>query len=335
MTLRGSTNLPARSPSFRARRKQEEAVLAYLLLLPSTLILAAFGFWPLVNAAWLSLQEWHTVPGGFVGLANYRQAFTAEPAFWKSLQVTVWYVLGTVPATLILGYLLAELLLTRIRGLGLYRVLFFLPYVVSPVAAAAVWKWIYNPNFGLANAVTDRLGFHSRWLFEDTGVFRMAADTLHLSLPAWASGPSLALVCIIAVAIWQNLGFAVVILLAGLSAIPADVTDAARLDGARGWGLVRYVRLPLASPTLFFLMIVFTIRAFQSFTQVYVLSPDGRGGPNETTRNLTLYIVQSFNENAARLGPGYGAAVAMALFGIILLLTLVQFRVAGTQVHYQ
>lgn len=298
-------------------------------------MLVGFGFWPLVNAGWLSLREWHTVPGGYVGLSNYRQALTAEPAFWKSLQVTVWYVLGTVPATLILGYGLAELLLARIRGLGFYRTLFFLPYVVSPVAAAAVWKWIYNPSFGLANAAAARLGIHSRWLFEDAGVVTLAAGSLHLPLPSWAGGPSLALVCIIGVTVWQSLGFAVVILLAGLAAIPSDLTDAARLDGARGWALIRYVRLPLVSPTLFFLLIVFTIRAFQSFTQIYVLSPDGRGGPNETTRNITVYIVQSFNENAARLGPGYGAAVAMVLFAIILVLTLVQFRVLGRQVHYQ
>jgi multiple sugar transport system permease protein len=334
MTPRGSTNLPASYPGFRARRRQE-AALAYLLLLPSALILGAFGFWPLVNAGWLSLREWHAVPGGFVGLANYRQAFFAEPAFWKSLQVTVWYVLGTVPATLILGFGVAELLLARIRGLGLYRTLFFLPYVVSPVAAAAVWKWIYHPSFGLANAVTAPLGLHFRWLYEDAGLFRLGADALRLPWPAWADGPSLALVCIIGVSVWQSLGFAVVILLAGLAAITEDLTDAARLDGARGWALIRHVRLPLVSPTLFFLTIVLTIRAFQSFTQIYILSPDGRGGPNETTRNITLYIVQSFNENAARLGPGYGAAVAMVLFGIILLLTLLQFRVLGTRVHYQ
>jgi len=327
--------LPASYTLPRARQRRAEALLAYLLLAPSAILLVGFGFWPLVNAGWLSLREWHTVPAGFVGLSNYGQALTAEPAFWKSLQVTVWYVLGTVPATLILGYGLAELLLARIRGLGFYRTLFFLPYVVSPVAAAAVWKWIYNPSFGLANAAAARFGIHSRWLFEDAGVFRLAANSLHLSLPSWAEGPSLALVCIIGVTVWQSLGFAVVILLAGLAAIPVEVTDAARLDGARGWPLIRYVRLPLVSPTLFFLLIVFTIRAFQSFTQIYVLSPDGRGGPNETTRNITLYIVQSFNENAARLGPGYGAAVAMVLFAIILVLTLVQFRVLGRQVHYQ
>ncbi|MGV3724419.1 MAG: carbohydrate ABC transporter permease [Actinomycetota bacterium] len=288
-----------------------------------------------MSATLLSLREWQTAPGGFVGLANYGKALTGEPAFWKSMAVTGWFVLGTVPTTIAVGYLLAELLHSRISGLTFYRTLFFSPYVASPVAAAAVWRWIFNPNFGVANAVAGRFGVQLRWLSEEAGVFQLLAQSVQQNLPGWAAGPSLALVCIIGVTVWHSLGFAVVILLAGLAAIPTEVTDAARLDGARGWSLLRAVKLPLLSPTLFFLLVVFTIRAFQTFTQIYVLSVDNRGGPNESTRNITLYIVQSFNENAARLGAGYGSAVAMILFVIILALTLVQFRVLGRRVHYQ
>lgn len=325
---------PKRPCKLRSSRGRE-IVLACLLLLPSALVLGAFGFWPLFSAAWLSTQEWRTAPGGFVGFANYQQALTAEPGFWKSMQVTGWFVLGSVPISIAVGYLLAELLHSRICGIAFYRTLFFSPYVVSPVAAAAVWRWIFNPSFGVANAVTGRLGFQLRWLSEEAGVFQLLAQSLHASLPDWAAGPSLALVCIIGVTVWHSLGFAVVVLLAGLAAIPLEVTDAARLDGARGWSLLRAVKLPLLSPTLFFLLVVFTIRAFQTFTQVYVLSVDNRGGPNESTRNITLYIVQSFNENAARLGAGYGSAVAMILFVVILALTLLQFRALGRRVHYQ
>jgi multiple sugar transport system permease protein len=183
--------------------------------------------------------------------------------------------------------------------------------------------------------VTTPFGFRLRWLSEETGVFQMLAEAVRVDLPDWAGGPSLALMCIIGFGVWQSLGFAVVVLLAGLAAIPPDVMEAARLDGARGWALLRAVKLPLLSPTLFFLLVIFVIRAFQTFTQVYVLSVDNRGGPNESTRNITLYIVQSFNENAARLGAGYGSAVAMLLFLIILALTLLQFRVLGRRVHYQ
>jgi len=309
-------------------------LLAYLLLAPSLLIIGGFGLLPLANAALLSLREWRLAPGPYVGFANYQQALHA-PDFWQSLGVTAFYVLGTVPPTLILGYLIAEALHARIRGLGFYRTLFFLPYVVSPVAAAAVWKWILNPSFGIATAALAPLGLRPQWLREEAGVFTLAAQALHVPLPEWAGGPSLALVCIMAVSVWHSLGFAVVVLLAGLAAVPQDVTDAAQLDGARGWRLLRHVKVPLLSPTLFFLLVVFTIRAFQVFTQIYVMSVDGRGGPAGTTRNLTLYIYECFNTNAPRLGAGYGAAVAMLLFALVLLLTLVQFRVAGRRVHYQ
>lgn len=324
-------------PTRGALRRRQEAALAYLLLAPSALILAAFGFAPLIQAALLSFREWRLQPGGFVGLENYRQALLLQPeaaAFWKSLGVTVYYVLGTVPPTLVLGYLLAELLHSRIRGLAVYRTFYFLPYIVSPVAAAAVWRWMLNPNFGVANGVLARFGVQPRWLDEEAGIFQLLGQALHLPVAPWAGGPSLALVCIMAFSVWQSLGFAVVVLLAGLAALPAEVTEAARLDGARGWSLMRHVKLPLLSPTLFFLTVVFTIRAFQTFTQVYVLSTDNRGGPGDTTRNITLYVVQSFYDNAPRLGPGYGSAVAMLLFLIILVLTLVQFRVLGKRVYY-
>jgi multiple sugar transport system permease protein len=318
----------------RIPRRWRDAGLAYLLLLPSALILGTFGFAPLVNALLLSFRDWRLVPGPWIGLRNYQQALTEEPQFWQSLGVTLWYVAGTVPLTLVLGYLIAELLHARIRGLGFYRTLFFLPYIVSPVAAAAVWRWILNPNFGVANAAMARVGAPQAWLQEEAGLFHLLGQAAGIDLPAWAGGPSLALTCIIGVSVWHALGFAVVVLLAGLSAVPGDVLDAARLDGARGWSLLRDVKLPLLSPTLFFLLIVFTIRAFQTFTQIYVMSIDNAGGPQGATRNITLYIVQSFNDHAPRLGPGYGSAVAMILFVIILALTLLQFRVLGRRVHY-
>lgn len=337
MSIGGPLQHSSRTRPAAAARARREAVLAYLFLAPSAVILSAFGIFPLVNALLLSFRDWRSVPGGWVGLHNYQQALLQQPEsgqFWQSMGVTVYYVLGTVPLTLLLGYLVAELLHTGIRGLAVYRTLFFVPYVASPVAAAAVWRWLLNPNFGLATAIAARFGAHPRWLEEDAGIFSLLASALHLPLPTWAGGPSLALACIICVTVWHNLGFAVVVLLAGLAAIPGEVMDAARLDGARGWAMVRRLRIPLLSPSLFFLLIVFTIRAFQTFTDIYVLSPDNRGGPAYTTRNITLYIVQAFNENQPRLGPGYGSAVAMLLFAVILTLTVIQLRVVGRRVHY-
>lgn len=333
--MRGVGSLMSRAIPSRRGRRWKEAGLAYLLLVPSAVIIGMFGFLPLLNALLLSLRDYRLQPGPFIGLRNYQTALLGpgeSAEFWQSMGVTVYYVIGTVPLSIALGYLLAELLHSRVRALGFYRTLFFMPYIASPVAAAAVWQWILNPNFGVATALAERAGQHPRWLQDETGILRLLGTTLHLPVPDWAAGPSLALVCIAGVTVWQNLGFAVVILLAGLASVPGDVVEAARLDGAAGWTLLRRVKIPLLSPTLFFLGVVFTIRAFQMFTQIYILSPNNQPGP--TTRNITLYIVQSFYENRPRLGPGYGAAVAILLFLVILVLTLVQFRVLGRRVHY-
>lgn len=318
-----------------ARGRWRDAWLGYALLAPSALLLAVFGFYPLLASFVLSLREPGPAAGPFVGLANYSAVLRADPDFWHALAVTLWFVLGTVPATLILGYLLAELLHRPIRGRTVYRALFFMPYIVSPVAAAAIWRWIFDTDYGLANAALQKVGLERlTWLNDSTGVVELLGRGVGATVPAWAAGPSLALTCIIVVSIWHMLGFAVVVLLAGLTLVPGEVTEAARLDGARGWALLRHVRLPLLSPTLFFLLVVFTIRAFQTFSQIYVLSPDRRGGPEGTTRNVTLYIYLAFREYSS-LGPAYGSTVAFLLFAVILSLTLLQFRVLGRRVHYQ
>lgn len=308
--------------------------VAICCVLPSAAILGAFQVWPLLYAAWVSLHRWGIRPGPFIGAANYAQALRAGP-FWQSVEVTLWYVLGTVPLTLLLAYLIAELLNRKIPGRDFYRVLFFTPYIVSPVAAAAVWKWVFTSASPLVNgALIDRLGMshlpNQTWLLQPRGVFLWLAQGLGMDLPRWAQGPSLALCCIMAVTIWTSLGFAVVVLLGGLSQVPTEVLEAAELDGATGWRLRRHIIWPLLSPVLFFLLIVFTIRAFQAFSQIYVLT--GENNLLGTTSTLTYYIYETaFRGAGAR---GYGSAVAFLLFGIILLLTWLQFAVLGRRVHY-
>lgn len=329
--------LPGRAPAHAgsASRQRREAGLAYLLLAPSALLLGTFGFFPLVYAFILSLRDKGPQAGAFVGPANYGEVLRGDPDFWHSLGVTLYYALGTVPATLILGYVLAELLHAQLRARGLYRVLFFMPYIVSPVAAAAIWRWIFDTDYGLANALLREL--HAQrleWLNEPAGVLQLLGSRLGWHVPGWAHGPSLALVCIMIVSVWQGLGFAVVVLLAGLAGVPSEVMEAARIDGATGWALIRRVKLPLLSPTLFFLLVVFTIRAFQTFTQLYVLTPDSSRVPNGSTCNVTLYIYLAFREYS-RLGPAYGSTIAFILFLIIVALTLAQFRLLGRSVHYR
>lgn len=308
-----------------------ETGLAYLYLLPALIVVIGFHLLPVGYAFWVSLHNWSIAQGRFVGSGNYERLLT-DPDFHNALRTTLWFVVGTVPLELGLGLLIATLLFQPIRGRGLYRTVFFLPYVTSTVAAAAVWTWLFNPQSGVANALLTSAGLPAqRWLQEPTGVLALFGSAWGWSLPGWAEGPSLALVSIALFSVWQGLGFTVVIYLAGLGNVPRELYEAGRIDGASERQLFRHITLPLLTPTTYFLIILGTIRAFQSFNQVYVMSIDHRGGPVGTTQLATVFIYDTFY-GQTRLG--YGAAAAFILFGIVLLLTLIQVRFLGRRVDY-
>lgn len=309
----------------RARKKNEP--IAYLLLLPALAILTLFHFLPIFYAFYVSLHNWRTSGRvAFVGLNNYQEVLRA-PEFWRSFANTVYYVLGTIPLTLALALFFAYLLFQKVRFLAFFRTVYFLPYITSTVAAAAIWAWIFNSRSGILNQVLGgAFGLRLRWLQEPKGVFAMMADRFGAELPTWAHGPSLALVAIMIVSIWHYLGFDIVIFLAGLGNINKELYEAARIDGAGEWDLFRRITLPLLSPTIFFLTVISTIGAFQTFNQIYVMSTASggqAGGPLGSTQTVVLYMVNRFY-SSQRLG--YGSAVAFILFGFILALTLVQFR---------
>jgi multiple sugar transport system permease protein len=212
----------------------------------------------------------------------------------------------------------------------MFRTLYFLPYVTSTVAAAMVFRWIFSTGeSGVANTVLGWLRISpSRWCNEPTGMFTLLAEKVGLTLPAWAGGPPLALVCVMVFSIWHSLGFDIVIFLAGLSAMPREVFEAAEVDGASARQKAWHVTLPLLTPTLFFLAIISTIRSFQTFNQIFMMTPVGN---RSSTMNLTMLIFSRFYEN-----PHYGlaTATAVALFLIILTLTVFQLKVLGPRVHY-
>jgi multiple sugar transport system permease protein len=315
-----------RMPAHRRRRFVRESLGAYGFLLPTLVIIGVFHLFAIFFAVYISLHKWSILKESYVGLANYADLLR-DPQFRHSLGVTLWYVVGTVPVGLVLALGVAVLLFRPIRGRGFYRTLFFLPYVTSLVAAAAVWQWMYNPDYGVLNLALTKLGLPpQRWLLEPQGVFQLALAPAGITLPAWAAGPSLALVCIIVMSIWSGLGFNVIVYLAGLGAIPKELQEAARVDGASEWGVFRHITVPLLSPTTFFLVIIATIRAFQAFNQIYVMAPN-----DPTTQTLTLFIFQTFYASSR---AGYGAAAAMALFVILLLLTILQMRLGQERVSY-
>jgi multiple sugar transport system permease protein len=302
----------------------------YLFVAPAAVILLAFSIYPLVHAFNMSLQtDWLKDSQHYVGGGNYIELLGSRD-FWEALDVSVWYVVGTVPVTLVLSFLLANLLFQKLRALGLYRTIYFLPYVTSTVAAAMVWRWIFEPSHrGVANTVFGWFGAEPLgWYNEPRGVFSLIADGLGVGLPGWAAGPSLALVTVIVFGIWHALGFCVVIFLAGLSAIPRELHEAAEVDGAGARQRLWHVTVPLLSPTLYFLAIISVIRAFQTFNEFYVLTNEQCTG---STQSLTMLI---FNQCYNDFHYGLATAAAVMLFLIMLGLTAVQMRVIGRRVHY-
>jgi len=304
----------------------------YLYLLPAFAVLLAFHFLPLLYAFYVSLFNWRIRQGPFLGLQNYANILT-DPDFWDSLRVTFYFAVGIIPTTLVLSFLIAYALFRVTRGRALYRLVYFLPYVTATVAVALVWRWIFHAQYGVLNWVLGFAGLPpQQWLLEPRGVVELALGAAGVVVPEWAAGPSLALVSIIIFTVWHGLGFAIVVMLAGLSNIPSELYDAAKVDGAGEWSLLRHVTIPLMSPTLFFVSVVSTIGAFQSFNSIYVMTDPAHGGPLGTTRNATMYIFLNFFEFTKL---GYASAAAFLLFLIILGLTLFQMRVLGPRVHYQ
>lgn len=316
----------AATPTRRRLTGQRDNKIAFLFLAPGILILAIFNFFPLFFSFFISLHNWRIRKVGFVGLDNYVEAFQ-KAEFWQSLGNTVYYVIGTVPVTMALALGVAYMLFQKVRFLSAYRTIYFLPYVTSSVAAAAIWTWIFNARSGILNQLLSTFGVQLRWLLESKGVFKMMLDRFGITPPSILDGPSLALVAIMAVAIWHLLGFDIVIFLAGLGNINKELYEAARIDGASEWDLFRRITIPLLAPTISFLTIISTIGAFKAFNEIYVMSGSVRGNngkpgdPLGSTQTVVVYVYNQFY-SSQRLG--YGSAIAFILFGIIFGLTILQ-----------
>ena len=300
---------------------------AAVLVAPAGAIITFFGFLPLFASLYLSFFDGRYTQGHFVGLDNYREALGAW-AFWNSVLVTLYYLAGTIPLTLVLGYGIARVLRGITRGQALFKTIYFLPYITSAYAAALIWRAMLNPQTGLVNGLLALVGVPAQqWLLEPRGVLHLISG----GVVADDVGPSLALCCVMAFDVWHSLGFTVVILLAGLSAIPRELEEAARIDGASAWQVNRHVTLPMLSPTLYFLLVVGTIKGFQAFNSFYALTQSG-GNTLGTTENMVLYLFANFYEFGRW---GYGAAIAGLLLASIIGLTVVQARVARRWVYYE
>ena len=292
----------------------------WLLVIPALILMMLWVYFPAIYALWISLFKDFNYLGAaeFVGLENYRIALR-DPRFLKSLVNTTWYVVGTVPLSIFLGMLTAILLNERIRGLSLYRVAYFLPYITALTAAAAVWRWIYNPNAGLLNWLLGLGDF--RWLANPDGLFELILSPFGVELSGLVVGPSVALIAIMIMSVWHFLGYNVVIFLAGLQSIPKEYYEAARIDGTNWLQQVRHITWPLLAPTTFFVLIISLIGSLNVFTQILILTPEG-GVLNDTLSVVMYLYFKGFRD----FDFGYASALAFILFVITLLLTLLQRR---------
>lgn len=315
------------TPGRHGRRMPSDGPVAAVLLAPALILLSVFVVYPMFSSVHMSLYGGRRAAGAFVGLGNYA-GLARDPEFWRALAVTGYYIAGTVPLMLGLSLVIALALRRVGRARGFFRTVFFLPYVTSVVAAAMVWRALFNPQSGPVSLIVRSIaGASPNWLLEPRGV-------LHLITGGWAppdAGPSLALCCVMLFDIWHGCGFMVVVFLAGLCAIPSELEDAVRVDGA---GPVRgffAVTLPMLSPTVFFLFTVGCVRAFQAFNSFYALTQsDGNGGLD--TRNMVLFIYTQFYSYGYW---GRAAAAATLLTLVIMGFTLLQWRYLGRKVFYQ
>jgi multiple sugar transport system permease protein len=316
------------SPQPERRRRslslsQREAIWAYVFLAIPIAFFAYIRFWPALQSFYLSLFTWHVDPARrrFVGIGYYEELLN-NPVFHQALKNTLSYAAITVPASMILGLTIALLLQSVTVGRGWYRAIYFAPFITPAVAVSWVWGWMYNYNFGIINTLL------IEWyvFLERFGLERLAIEPQR-----FLTNPELALVSVSVVVIWQQLGFQVVIFLAGLQGIPRMYYEAARIDGATPWDLFRHITLPLLNPVIVFSVVITTINALQLFDQIVNINFTNQGGPLNRTLSIALYMYQ---EAFLRARLGYAAAVTVVLFGIILIITLVQLRITQRRVEY-
>ncbi len=276
---------------------------AWTLFSPWVVTFALFGLYPFAFSLAASFTDYSPINAAsarFVGADNYVRALR-DPAFWSSLGNTAMFVVGTIPFTTLLALGLALAVQPAFRGRTIFRVGFFLPSVVSVVVLSLVFKGLYAPN-GSLNGLLHALG---------------------LPTPSWLLDPNTALPAIMAMDVWAASGYYMVIFLAGLEAIPRDLYEAARLEGASWWGCLRHITLPLLRPTLLFVLVVNTVRSLQIFAEVFVMT---RGGPLHRTTTVVYYL---YEEAFYRFNLGYASAVAYLLFILTLLLAWAQSRLVG------
>jgi multiple sugar transport system permease protein len=298
--------VPAGPPK-RNQARLRKAGVVVLFLAPSFVPLAMFTLAPMVGSLWVAMHNWNLIsPMQWVGADNFRDLAT-DSNTWRAFGNTLYYIAGYLPLVFAGGLAAALALNTALRGRNIFRAAFFLPVVTSWVVVALVWKWLLNPSNGVVNHVLGLGGIDG---------------------PGWWTDPMWAMPSVILASAWKDVGFVMVILLAGLQAIPAEYYDAARVDGASAWQRFRHVTLPLLSPSSFFVVVISLINGFQVFDQVFVMTGGGPAGSTEV-------VVQQIYDLTFRYGrAGDASALSWLLFAVILVVTVIQVRIQRRWVTY-
>lgn len=278
-------------------------------LVPIMALFVVFSFAPIAIAAWLSFHRYNQLSptSPFIGVNNYTFAFGRDPFFRNALGNTLKYALVAVPLNIVISLPIAMGLNKIKRVRAVFRTAFFLPAIASAVAVSLLWIPIYDPQAGWLNGLLDILGLPTK---------------------AWLAEPGTALWAVMVAAVWQDLGYNIIVFLAGLQSIPEDFYDASKVDGAGAWARFRNITVPLLRRTLVFVLVLTMISYLQEFTHIQVMTG---GGPIHTSETLVLYVyLKAFQD----FRMGYAAAMSMVLMGIILLITLVQLRLLRTRWEY-
>jgi multiple sugar transport system permease protein len=281
-----------------------------IFLAPSLIGMLIFVVYPILSSFWLAFQDWNLLsPPEFVGLENF-QTMLGDPGFWRAAGHTLHFIVLYVPAVFVLGLALALFINQKFPGMILVRTATFLPVVASWVVVSLIWKWIFNPQYGLVNYSLSLVGIEG---------------------PAWLFQPLSAIYAMVITSVWKDVGYIALLYLGGLQAISETYYEAARIDGANRWRCLRHITLPLLTPTMFFVVITLLINYFQTFDQVWLMPMRDSAADRQLEVIVTEVVQNAFSYSRM----GYASAMSWVLFALIFAITFVQLRLQKRWVYYE
>lgn len=309
LTSTNQQNLKRRSWLTRQLRND---LRAYLFLAPWLISLLVFTAYPMLASFFLAMTNYNIVsPPEWVGFANFERMFFNDPLFWTAVRNTTYFTLISVPLSLVVALGLALLLNHAVHGIGIFRTIMYLPSLVPAIASGLLWVVLLNPRNGLVNAGIELLG---------------------LPRPGWFQSADWAMPGVILISLWAGTGSAMLIFLAGLKDVPQSLIDAAKIDGAGSWQQFRYVTMPMLTPTIYFNLIMGMIGAFQIFGLILAVAGGNSSGP---LNSLLVYMVLLYRSAFRNFEMGYASAMALVLFVVLVMLTLLVVRTSRYWVHYE